>query len=114
MIPMTQYSLTQLENMAKEQDNDIALELLARIDNSVECGKADEVPSFYDIESEKEEACTSAHDEGRSIGHNEGKEEAIDEMFDNLRAYLTGHHDFTDNNALTFLKGFMEAYGYGK
>lgn len=116
MIPMTQLSLTQLENLAKASGNEIALELIARIDDSVspEAGKPDSVPSFWDLENEKEEACTSAHDEGYSIGHKEGKEEAIDEMFDNLRAYLTNHHDFTDNSAMTFLKDFMEAYGYDK
>ena len=104
MIPMSQYSLTQLENLAKEQDNDVALELIQRIDDSFfpTQGKPAEVPSFYDLDNEKEEK----YEEGFSAGENEGLEEGAEkgkeEVLDAVKSYLFSL-DFTEENIETFI-----------
>lgn len=105
MIPMSQYSLTELENLAKSQDNEIALELISRIDGSFspEQGVPSEVPDFYDLDNEKDEIRVESFEVGKVEGVEEGKELGREEILDKVRLYLF-NQDFTEENIDTFIE----------
>lgn len=103
MIPMTQYSLTQLENMALEQGNEVALELIRRFDDCYDDGRPAEVPSSYDLANEKTEKYEEGYGQGIEEGKNLGIEEGKSEILDKVEKYLRSL-DFTEENIQTFLQ----------
>lgn len=114
MIPMSQYSLTQLEDMAKAQGNALALELIDRIDGSFspEQGTPSEVPDFYDLDNEKDEIREESFEKGKVEGVSEGTEIGKEKVLDALRIYLF-NCDFTDENIDTFVSEITKEMNRG-
>jgi len=105
MVPMTQYSLTQLENMARSQGNEIALELIRRFDDCYDGqhGKPSEVPSFYDLENDKCDRYEEGFADGEEEGIEKGREDSKNEILEKAENYLRSL-DFTEENIRTFLQ----------